>query len=204
VDVPILERALDQQGNGRSARTMGLRADGNNETSVFPLLFHGHLLISEGILIRKQLACVAERHGRLPRPALAGVFGYGQPVATFLGDHPAAHCPVCNEILRSGKAARLHSLDNVVVNSYAGLLRQSQQLVHETAVNLLAFIAHPTLHRKLRGIVRHPFPSQSNGRSPIVHSFGGSPSAVFWYSQLPQTVQFQLLLIFVMWPGDPI
>jgi hypothetical protein len=27
---------------------------------------------------------------------------------------------------------------------------------------------------------------------------------VFWYSQLPQTVQFQLLLIFVMWPGDPI
>lgn len=28
--------------------------------------------------------------------------------------------------------------------------------------------------------------------------------AVFWYSQLPQTVQFQLLLIFVMWTGDPI
>jgi hypothetical protein len=85
-----------------------------------------------------------------------------------------------------------------------GLLRQSQHLVHEAAVNLLAFIAIPSLHRKLRGIVRHTFPSQSNGRSPIVHSFGGSPSAVFWYSQLPQTVQFQLLLIFVMWPGDPI
>jgi hypothetical protein len=30
------------------------------------------------------------------------------------------------------------------------------------------------------------------------------PSAVFWYSQLPQTVQFQLLLIFVMWLGGPI
>jgi hypothetical protein len=49
---------------------MVLRADGNNETSVFLLLFfHGHLLISAGILIRKQLARVAERHGRLPRPA---------------------------------------------------------------------------------------------------------------------------------------
>jgi hypothetical protein len=30
------------------------------------------------------------------------------------------------------------------------------------------------------------------------------PSAVFWYSQLPQTVQFQLLLIFVVWPDGPI
>jgi hypothetical protein len=30
------------------------------------------------------------------------------------------------------------------------------------------------------------------------------PSAVFWYSQLPQTVQFQLLLIFVAWLGGPI
>jgi hypothetical protein len=30
------------------------------------------------------------------------------------------------------------------------------------------------------------------------------PSAVFWNSQLPQTVQFQLLLIFVVWPDGPI
>jgi len=44
---------------------------------------------------------------------------------------------------------------------------------------------------------------QSAGRSPIAHSFGGSPSAVFWYIQLPQTVQFQLLLTFVMFPGGP-
>ncbi|WP_166656320.1 hypothetical protein [Paraburkholderia sp. BL10I2N1] len=47
------------------------------------------------------------------------------------------------------------------------------------------------------------FAGQSAGRPPIVHSFGGSPSAVFWYSQLPQTVQFQLLLTFVIWLGGP-
>jgi hypothetical protein len=52
--------------------------------------------------------------------------------------------------------------------------------------------------RKVHG--RH-FAGQSAGRSPIAHSFGGSPSAVFWYLQLPQTVQFQLLLTFVMLPG---
>jgi hypothetical protein len=48
---------------------------------------------------------------------------------------------------------------------------------------------------------RH-FAGQSAGRSPIAHSFGGSPSAVFWYIQLPQTVQFRLLT-FVMLPGGP-
>ena len=47
------------------------------------------------------------------------------------------------------------------------------------------------------------FAGQSAGRSPIAHSFGGSPSAVFWYIQLPQTVQFHLLLTFVMLPGGP-
>jgi len=44
---------------------------------------------------------------------------------------------------------------------------------------------------------------QSSGRFPMVHLFGTTLSAVFWYSQLPQTVQFQLLLTLVMCPGDP-
>ncbi|SOE87319.1 hypothetical protein SAMN05446935_7926 [Burkholderia sp. YR290] len=41
-DVSILERALDQQSHGRSARTMVPSADGNNETSVFLSLIHDH------------------------------------------------------------------------------------------------------------------------------------------------------------------
>jgi hypothetical protein len=36
---------------------------------------------------------------------------------------------------------------------------------------------------------------------PVVR--GGSPTAVFWCIQLPQTVQFHLLLTFVMLPGGP-
>src|SRR5258708_24904066 len=49
-----------------------------------------------------------------------------------------------------------------------------------------------------------PSSDQSDGRSPIPHSFGGPPSAVFWYSQLPQIVQFQLLLIFFMLLGGSV
>lgn len=38
---------------------------------------------------------------------------------------------------------------------------------------------------------------------PITHWLGGTPSAVLPDNQLPQTVQFQLLLILVIFAGRP-
>ena len=71
--------------------------------------------------------------------------------------------------------------------------REPQYIVGRRAVN---FFLRQNHHSP-------PFSGQSNGRSPIAHSLGGSPSAVFWYNRLPQTVQHQLLLTFVVWLGAP-
>jgi hypothetical protein len=76
-------------------------------------------------------------------------------------------------------------------------------------VNFEATIFDRSLHDDLRFRLTRKKTSayflsgQSGGSFPIAHSLGGSPSAVFWYNQLPQTVQFQLLLIFVILPCEP-
>ena len=81
---------------------------------------------------------------------------------------------------------------------------------HQVNVNFEATIFDRSLHDDLRFRLTRKRTSayflsgQSGDFSPIAHSLGGSPSAVFWYNQLPQTVQFQLLLIiFVILPYEP-
>jgi hypothetical protein len=84
------------------------------------------------------------------------------------------------------------------------VLRRGRQV----NVNFEATVFDSSLHEALScGAVErvgvYVLSDQPSGRSPMAHRFGGSASAVFWYIQLPQTVQFQLLLIFVMLAGGP-